>query len=224
MKPVPWSHSALEDFKNCPRAYYEKRIAKSVVEQKHQATIDGERDHKHFEDRLKDGVVLPDHLSTHEEFLARLESLPGQQLVEQEIALNQSGQPCGYWDPNVWYRGKIDYKKLNGHQARVIDWKTGKQHQKMLQLYEYMLHTFIAHPEIQLVRADYYWTQTKTLVGVTFGRERIGEIWSMLLPDLRQFAQAFHDDIWQPRQSGLCKRHCPVTGCEFNGLGLRGSR
>jgi hypothetical protein len=28
--PAPWSYSALEDFKNCPFAYYHKRVIKSV--------------------------------------------------------------------------------------------------------------------------------------------------------------------------------------------------
>lgn len=221
MKPLPWSHSALEDFKNCPRAYHAKRVEKSVVETKGEATIWGEQVHKHFEERLKHGVVLPSALEVHEEFLARLESLPGQQFVEERIALNLSGQPCEFFADNVWYRGVIDVKKVNGDQALIVDHKTGKPHQKLRQLYAFMLHTFIAHPEVQMCRAEYYWTQTLTTWGVSFSRARVPELWATLIPDLRQYAQAFKTDTWQPRQSGLCKRHCPVTSCEFNGLGLR---
>jgi hypothetical protein len=41
----------------------------------------------------------------------------------------------------------------------------------------------------------------------------------MLVPDLKQMVEAYKTDTWQARQSGLCKRHCAVVDCEFNGMG-----
>lgn len=220
MTPKPWSHSALEDFKNCPRSYHAKRVEKRFPYDPGPEALYGIEVHKHFEDRLRHGVVLPDDLQSHEIYLSRLEALPGVGEAEQDIALNRSAQPCGYWDEDVWYRGKVDYLKVNGTQARVYDWKTGKHHQKLLQLYEYALWTFLKHPQVQLVHAEFYWTKTPTSpTSITVGRERIQEIWAMLIPDLKQMVEAYQTDTWQPRQSGLCKRHCPVTDCEFNGLG-----
>src|SRR5690242_15971507 len=143
--------------------------------------------HKAFEDRLRYGVVLEGELAQHEPYLAKLEALPGIGEPEQEIALNTQGKVCGYWDADVWYRGKVDYLKVHGDKARVYDWKTGKPHQKVMQLYEYILWTFMRHPEVQMVYAEYYWTRTPTQpLGVTFSRDRISEIWAMLLPDLKQ--------------------------------------
>lgn len=220
-KPKPWSHSALEAFKNCPRQYHAVRVIKSVVETEGPQATWGKEVHKHFEDRLANGVVLPAALEMHEEFLARLEALPGQQFVEQQIALNTNGQPCEYFADDVWFRGVIDYLKIDGDHARVIDYKTGKQHQKLQQLFLFTLYVFAAYPQVQSVRAEFYWTQSRSLVGVTCTRENIDGLWAVFIPDLKQFAQAFREDIWQPRQSGLCRRHCPVTDCEFNGLGLR---
>jgi hypothetical protein len=46
-------------------------------------------------------------------------------------------------------------------------------------------------------------------------RDQIGAVWGEFLPNLKQYAQAFKEDIWQPRQSGLCGGYCPVTDCEF---------
>lgn len=221
MKPKPWSHSALEAFKNCPRAFHATRVEKSVVETKGEATIWGEQVHKHFEDRMRDGVVLPDALAMHEDYLTRLQELPGQAYIEQKIALNTCAQPCEFFADDVWYRGVIDYMKIDGEHALVVDYKTGKMHQKLGQLYLFMLHTFAAHPQVQMIKAEYYWTQTRTTNGARYPRSRVPEMWAMFVPDLRQYAKAFKEDIWQPRQSGLCKRHCPVTDCEFNGLGLR---
>ncbi|MDQ3023438.1 MAG: PD-(D/E)XK nuclease family protein [bacterium] len=214
-KPKPWSHSALSQFKNCPRQYHEVRIAKSVVETKGEATIWGEEVHKHFEDRMVDGVVLPMILETHEPFLKRFETLPGHHTYEEKIALNTAGRPCEFFAPDVWYRGVIDAKVVHEDVAILIDYKTGKHHTKFQQLKLFALHTFAAHPQVDIVRAEYYWTQTKTKNGVSYTRDQIPAYWQEFIPDLKQYAQAFRDDLWQPRQSGLCNGWCPVETCEF---------
>lgn len=215
MQPQPWSHSRLEAFKNCPRQFHEVQILKSVKEEKGEATLWGEQVHKHFENFLADGVDLPDVLGMHREFLERLIALPGEPHVERRIALDTSGQPCGFFDANVWYRGVIDYQKVNGSQALVIDHKTGKVHQKLGQLIIFALWTFAQYPEVQTVRAEYYWTQNRTKAGGTYSRADIPQLWALFIPDLRQYAEAFKTDTWQPRQSGLCNGWCPVTDCEF---------
>jgi hypothetical protein len=35
------------------------------------------------------------------------------------------------------------------------------------------------------------------------------------MPDIKQYQQAFVQDVWQARQSGLCHGWCPVTTCEY---------
>lgn len=215
MTPAPWSHSRLSSFENCPRSFYETTVAKTVTETKGEATIWGEVVHEHFENRLRDGVELPPDLEMHEPFMNYLDSLPGDPYVEEEIALNKALQPCGFFDDGVWYRGVIDYAKVAGAHARVIDHKTGKHHTKFGQLKLFALHTFIAHPAVEEVRAEYYWTQTKTTNGMTVTRDQIPAIWREFMPALRQYAEAYQTDTWQPRQSGLCNGWCPVTQCEF---------
>jgi hypothetical protein len=218
MKPKPWSHSALEAFTNCPRAYHAERVEKRFPYVQGAEAAYGELVHKKFEDRLRHGVVLEGELAAHEEFLAKLEALPGIGSAEQDVALNLKAQPCGYWDKDVWWRGKVDYLKINGTQARVVDWKTGKPHQKLRQLYEYALWVFLKYPEVAKVYVEYYWTKAPNLpCGVTIVREKIPEIWALLLPDINQFADAHINEDWTPRPSGLCKRHCVVVDCEFNG-------
>ena len=222
MTPKPWSHSALDQFKNCPRSYHAHRVEKSVPYVEGPEAQYGTWVHEQFENRLRHGVVLPEQLASHELYLARLEALPGVGEAEQEIALNRRGQPCGYWDADVWYRGKVDYTKVHLNMGRVYDWKTGKPHQKLLQLYEYALWMLLKHPLMEKVYCEFYWTKApSTPTGVTVMRSQIPEIWNMLVPDLKQMVEAYRTDIWQPRPSGLCKRHCAVTACEFNGLGNR---
>jgi hypothetical protein len=213
--PLPWSQSRLEDFKNCPRAFYEKQVAKSVVEEQNEQSIWGQRVHKHFEERLVDGVVLPDILDMHEPFLAALGSRRGDKFVEQRIALNRFGAPCAFFDRDVWFRGVVDFKLVNGDRALIVDHKTGKHHSKYGQLQLFAIHTFLAHPEVQAVHTQYYWTQSRTTNGETYFRSELSELWRPFVGDLKQYAEAFQTDTWQPRQSGLCRGWCPVTDCEF---------
>lgn len=215
MKPLPWSWSALSDFVNCPRSYFEQRIAKSVVQEKGEATVWGTEVHKHFEDRMVDGVVLPATLEQHEPYMVKLEKLAGHGSAEQKIGLNMALEPCGFFDRDVWFRGVIDYTKVNDKIALIVDYKTGKQHSKFGQLKAFAIHTFMAYPAVDMVRTQYYWTQTLTTTGENYLRSDLPKLWATLTPDLKQYAQAFHDDVWQPRQSGLCRGWCPVTTCEF---------
>jgi hypothetical protein len=213
-----WSHSALEQFKNCPRQYHAERVEKSVpyVEGPEAAygndgpqAVRGAGARRQAAARRSAGArALP----------RRLAALPGKIYVEREIALNRQLQPCGYWDADVWYRAKIDYLNINNGRARIVDYKTGKPHQKILQLFEYILSSSSPSRGADRLRGVLLdQDPVVTGTGGSWPRERMNEMWPMLLPDLKQMAEAFQDRHWQPRQSGLCKRHCPVVDCEFNG-------
>jgi len=217
MKPLPWSHTSLDDFVNCPLAYYEKRVAKSVIETRSDQMIWGEEVHKHFELRIAEDKPLPQDVAAHEPYMRRLLALPGPRgLAEQKIALNTRLQPCGFFDADVWYRGVIDFMHVASDQtATVVDYKTGKPHSKFKQLKLFALWVFAQYPAIKTVKVRYYWTQTFNETGEIYQRSQIRALWQEFMPDLKQYAQAFREDIWQPRQSGLCYGWCPVVDCEF---------
>ena len=215
MTPLPWSHTALSDFENCPRAYHEKRVVKSVKEERTEAIVWGELVHKAFEDRLKLGTPLPAHLQEHEDYLVSLQRLPGAGSTEQQIALSKTLRPCGFHADDVWFRGIIDYQKIAATSANLRDYKTGKPHSKFAQLKLFALYTFAQYPLVEQVEVKYYWTQTQSESGETYTRDEIPRLWGEFLPALKQYAQAFKTNTWQPRSSGLCNGWCPVTYCEF---------
>ena len=215
MKPIAWSHTALDDFQNCPRAFYEKRIAKSVTETKSEQMIWGEWVHKQFEDRQKEGKPLPETLKEHEAFMQVLESSPGEAYTERKVALAKDLSPCGFFDKDVWCRGVIDFAKVAGEKAVVVDYKTGKPHSKYKQLKLFALQTFAEFPEVNTINVQYYWTQTQVPTGQVYTRAMTNELWSDFTPVLKQYLYAFKENVWQPRPSGLCNGWCPVTDCEF---------
>lgn len=215
---LPWSHTALSDFKNCPWSFHETRVTKRIKREQGEEAAWGEYVHKKFEFRQATKESLPPELVEHEPFMQRLEALPGTKMyVEQKVALNKRAQPCGFFDKDVWWRGVIDWKKLAPADERValVDYKTGKVKDDFAQLKLFALHTFALYPQARIVDARYYWTQTGTDSRKVFGRDEIPAMWAEFIPDLKQYKMAFDTDTWQKRQSGLCHGWCPVKDCEF---------
>jgi len=52
MKPLAWSHSALNDYLTCPKQFFHKRVAKDCREEQGEAALWGDRVHKFFEMRI----------------------------------------------------------------------------------------------------------------------------------------------------------------------------
>ncbi len=217
MKPNAWSHSALEAFENCPRQYHETKVLKKWPFSPSREMLWGREVHKAFEDYLVLGTPLPVDLQQHETFLGWYKSLPGDLAGEERIALDIQMRPCEYFDRKrqVWYRGQIDARKRDVDNTYILDHKTGKVKNDYSQLKGFAMHEFLSRPEVNTVRVEFYWTQTKTTSGETYTREQLPAIIGEFMPRLGRFADAFLTETWIPKQSGLCRGWCPVTDCEY---------
>lgn len=221
-KPKPWSHTALSDFISCPRQFYAKRVAKThVEEEKSPHQIWGEYVHKQFEDYQNGDITeLPPDLRSHQKYMDRLKNREGHHFCELKCGIGRVGKelkPTHFFADNVWWRGVIDYLKVNGDSALIVDYKTGKPHNKFDQLDLFAIHTFMMHPDVEHIRGEFYWTKIEDVTKKVYTREGAQQMWEPFLPHLSQYAQAFKTDTWPPRQSGLCTKWCPVIECEFNG-------
>lgn len=103
-------------------------------------------------------------------------------------------------------------------ERRLVTHNTGKRNPKWTQLYLNAIWAFNAYPTISHVEMNFYWTQVQATDTQRMSRDEWKRVWSTKIePDLKQYVQAFQEDIWQPRRSGLCRAHCPVLDCEHNG-------
>lgn len=209
-KPKPWSHTALDAFVNCPFAYHQKYVLKNVVVTETPEMTWGKRVHKDLELRITEGKKLPLDLQEHEPFMAQLEGIGGVLNAEEKIALNTKLEPCGQWDADVFYRGVVDASVVTNDRALIIDYKTGKPHNKPQQLITFALWTFAKYHFVNKVMASYYWTKTKDDTTFKYTREQVPELWDTLVPNLKQYKEAFKTDVWQKRPSGLCNGWCDV--------------
>ena len=232
MTPKPWSISALDCHANCAWQYHEKYVAKNLpAEEKSSEQNWGIYVHKQFENYLtsapaklgdliarKSGYEMPYDLRMHTTYLDGLLQKDGILFAEREVALRrQPFGPCGKWDNKVWWRGVLDCTVVEAEESRatIADWKTGKKHDHWDQQAIYAVWTFTAHPEVQLVNAQFYWTQTCEVTKKVWGRHEMDGLVGMFAPKLQAYVQSFKTDTWPKKQSGLCKGWCPVTTCQF---------
>lgn len=217
MRPRPWSFTALGDFLNCPKAYYEKRIAKSVVESQGEAALWGDAVHKGLEQYLLGGE-LPENLENYREYADKIKARAeaGTMLVEQQLALNTKMQPCDWLAEDAWCRGIVDVLILfPTGAATVIDHKTGKVKAESKQLKLFALLVFAHYPSVAYCNTEFSWLAHDQVTIEGYHREREAALWQEFLPDLTRWREAHKKEVFNPRQSGLCFGWCPVTGCEF---------
>ena len=83
---------------------------------------------------------------------------------------------------------------------------------------ELMALTVFAHyPEIKTVKAGLLFVVAGSLVKAEYEVDQTASLWEKWLGIYGKMEKAFETDVWNPRPSGLCKRHCPVTECPHNG-------
>lgn len=220
MKPLPWSPSALDTFRNCPEQYHHKYVLKDLPEEeKSVEQVYGDRVHEAFAARQgPKHIKLPPALMAHEPFMADLDVRQnGRVFVEHKVALAKNLETCEWGDKTVWCRMIIDYLHVDGIErcARIVDYKTGKPHTKFNQLIIYALWVFQEFGYVDEIKATFYWTKNCTMTHKTWSRDQVPALWGELVGDLKQYREAFRSDTWQMRPSGLCLGWCPVINCKY---------
>lgn len=217
MTPLPWSFSALSDFLNCPKAYYRKRIAKDVIEAPNEAGAWGDYVHKELDKYLKSegSYELPSNVAHYKQHADQFVGMPGSVLSECRYAINRSLHPCDFFDSGVWCRGIIDVLVLDPPYALATDHKTGKRKLDSNQLKLCALLVFAHHPEIETCLTRFDWLKEGVQDREVYHRKDETEMWATFVPSLTQYVQAFKDETFNPRPSGLCYGWCPVTDCEY---------
>ena len=157
MNTVPhysWSFSSL-GLLECPRKYEIIRAKKLIPPSPSKAGDEGSRLHELIEKYIRDDV-WDDELAKWKKLLDIYKAKDG--VCEQEYAFKKvDGQlvRCTADDPDAWYRGYIDWMKIDGENCEVVDWKTGRvKVTKQLQLYAWIIMT--AHPEVNNVKCTFH--------------------------------------------------------------------
>jgi hypothetical protein len=219
MSIVPWSYSKLKAFDTCPKQFYHTHVLKQFPYQETEATRYGNEFHTAAELHIRDGVPLPEKFAFAQKVLDSLKAKKGEKLCEKKFGITKKLKACAFDAKNVWFRGIADLIIIDDDLAWVIDYKTGKsaRYADSGQLELMALAVFAHYPKVQKVRAALVFVVCSNIVKKTYTIENTQELWAKWLANYAHLDRCVRIDVWNPKPSGLCRRHCPVTECPHNG-------
>ena len=143
---------------------------------------------------------------------------PGRKLLEYKIGLTKSLKPTGFFDKDVWLRCVVDYGNVLPTKVALLDWKTGKPKEDFDQLGLFAGAGFALYPHVETINTAYVWLKNGTMTTKSFHRDEIrDEVWTPMLHRVSRMEELIGEGKFDPRPSGLCRKHCPVKQCEFCG-------
>ena len=220
-KAAPWSFSRIKAFEQCPKQFYHEKVLKQYPFIQTDAMIYGNQFHKACEDYIGKGEPLPERFMYINDALDKLNQREGVKICEQRLGVTANLEPCTFGARNVWFRGIVDLAILDEDSGIgwIIDYKTGKsaKYADKGQLELMALAIFAHYPKITSIRAGLLFVVANKLVKETYEVADRANLWEKWSSNYATMEKAFEADVWNPRPSGLCKRHCPVTECAHNG-------
>lgn len=214
MKLPVASYSFLNKWVICPHQAARKYIVKDLPREPESPEMAwGNAVHSAMEHRLKHKTPLPGNMQAYEVWCIGLDKC----IVapEQKLGVTAAGRPCGFFDKDVYLRGKLDAPVLLRTDAMaLLDWKTGKRREDPYELAIGALLLKAHQPEINVVVGSYVWLKDN-VKGPLHDVSDTERTWSVV--------QATMDDVGHQMSMGWFKKTpgplcgwCPVMDCENN--------
>lgn len=217
MTKLSHSFSSLKMYENCPKRYYHQRVLKEVKDQGGEATIWGERVHEFLENRLTKATELPQEVARYDPLCKSIIKLAegGELLVEQQLTLNEALETTSWFAKDAWMRSIVDVLVIQGAEAVMFDWKTGKRRPDFSQLELFALQVFKHYPDVKRVRTSFVWLKDLSMDHEQYTRDDEPELWSRLMNKVVRVEKSLASDNWPAKPSGLCN-WCPCKNfCEY---------
>lgn len=218
--PSHWSYSTWKVYSTCKHRYELQYLQKL----KQPGSIHLERGifvHKLAEDFLDDvsQARVPKELKEFKDELKAIRKAGAE--AEKSIAFTKSWQETEPTDwSNAWLRVKLDATLIDGDEATVIDFKTGRAYPDTAEQSElYALAVFQLFPDVKAIDAEFWYVDSGDVVPYFFGRENFPKIkkkWQARAQEMlanRQFS---------PTKDSYACRYCPFRSDVKLANGLNG--
>lgn len=209
-KLMSWSHSRIDDFKRCPRMFFEKNIAKTVPFEQTEVMKEGDRVHKMLDQRIRNTVALPIDYKHLEPLVLSIVNAPGETMAEQRMTLSDKLQPTGWFSDDAYCRVIVDVMKINRDRGFMGDWKTGKIKFDEHQLKLFAATGFLFYPSLTQITTAYIWLKSKALDPKVYRRADLPKMWSELLVEPTRMQDYANRNYWPERPGPSC-RYCGVN-------------
>lgn len=208
----------MKDFENCPKRYYEVKVAKSYPFEDTIHTTYGKDVHKAIEDYGKHGLPIPVAYAQFQPVVDAILNKPGRKLFEYEMGVTADLQPCDFNAPNRWVRGIADYLAVNDDNftARCADWKTGNdKYPDRDQLVLMSLMAFVHFPHVKRVNSALIFLVKGSMVKHSMERDEAEGAWWAYRNRVAKLEDAHATGNWRMNPTPLCG-WCPVRTCAHN--------
>ena len=212
---MQWSFSRLKQYKNCPRQFYEVRVANNFVVKDTAATLYGKALHEAIEKYVVSKTEFPKNYAT---VLSKvpliLNLIPGLHYAETKMAVDINRKACEFDNPDYWVRGIADLVAVAGDRVAVVDWKSGSdRYADTKQLTLMALLVFANFPQVNTVGGMLYFIKNAhPIFSEDYERADIDDMWETFANDLRNIHISYESNNWPMTPSGLCG-YCPVETC-----------
>jgi hypothetical protein len=210
-----WSYSSIKTFDQCAKKYFHLKVVKDVKDEPGEAADYGTAVHEAAELFIKHGTPIPEKFAFMRPIVEPLAKKKGTKATEIKLGVTSDMKPCGFFDKNVWYRGIADLLILNGSEAWLIDYKTGKnaKYADMKQLDLLAGAIFIHYPEVETIKSALLYVVSQDMPRKIHHRQHLSTYMGVFDTQLDQLEAAMEHGVWNANPSGLCG-WCPVETCE----------
>ena len=212
---IAWSHSRRKTWMECPKQFYHANVAPKghpdrVEFIQSAAMIAGNLVDDALTQRIAKGKPLPPQFAPYEPMAAAVLAAPGAKYTQLKVTLDQSFQPCGYFDSNAWCRSIYDVAVIDGTHAFIGDWKAGMIWPDNDQLMLFAATAFHQFPELEVIDTSYIWLKHGQTSDETYRRKELPELWAVLLPEVEQLQVAFRTNHWPaaPKRGAKSCKQC----------------
>ena len=210
-----WSYSSIKTFDQCAKKYFHLKVVKDVKDEPGEAADYGTAVHEAAELFIKHGTPIPEKFAFMRPIVEPLAKKKGTKATEIKLGVTSDMKPCGFFDKNVWYRGIADLLILNGSEAWLIDYKTGKnaKYADIKQLDLLAGAIFIHYPEVETIKSALLYVVSQDMPRKIHHRQHLPTYMGVFDTQLDQLEAAMEHGVWNANPSGLCG-WCPVETCE----------
>ena len=217
MKTPVASHTFLDAYERCPKQAYHRYVAKDQPFEETEALKWGNDVHKAMEMRVGKKEPLPKEMAYMEPFAAPFDAYQ-HIAVEKKLGIDAFGVGCGFFDKQVWMRGKADVVVtvdiVNAH-AVIADWKTGKRREDPRELEEHAVMLKASWPYVKTITGFYVWLKDAEM-GLVHDLSDTEKTLARIRGTMARVEQTIKAGIeWPARDNPLCG-WCSVKTCHYN--------
>lgn len=212
-KPLIYSYTFLNLYRNiCPYQAYRRHIKKNLPFIETPEMAFGNKVHTALEMRVGGGKPLPKDMHQWEKFAAPLYAVKAK--AEMKLGITKEGKPCGFFDDNVWFRGKADVTVINGTAAFLPDYKTGKVREDPFELETNAMLVHAKYPHLTKLTGCYIWLgKGGDKMGQPYDLSHTRDTFTYVQRIVADLEEDMRNNDFEKRRGGLCD-WCKCDDCE----------